>query len=159
PNVEWAYRLDIRTHQFFNWPAGSTPASLGHIWMGPHGPISIHDLGVPLLLMPFVAVGGRNLGLAGYFAIEAAGLILLFLRPPCLAGCSVGARVAFPLPLAGPALWLAGVRISPDLLSGPLLGAAIVDLGIFARHGRLAPTSLWVFGIAAVLIPWLHVKN
>jgi hypothetical protein len=159
PNVEWAYRLDIRTHQFFNWPAGSTPTSLGHIWMGPHGPISIHDLGLPLLLMPFVAVGGLYLGLAGFFAIEAAGLIFIFLRASWLAGLTTRARVVFALALAGPALWLAVIQVYPDLLSGILLGAAIVELGIIERHGRLTRTSLWVIGIAGVLVPWLHVKN
>jgi hypothetical protein len=159
PNVEWAYRLDIRTHQFFNWPAGATPTSLGHIWLGPHGPISIHDLGVPLLMMPFVGVGGKNLGLAGFFGIESAGLIFVFLRTSWLAGLSVRARVVFGLALAGPALWLAVVPIYPDLLSGILLSAALVEVAVVERYGRLTRTSLWVVGLAAVIVPWLHIKN
>lgn len=160
PHVIWAYRLDFRTHSFYNWPAGAaTSRDVMHLWNGPHGPVSAHFLGLPALLMPFVAVGGRTVAFAGLFAIEAVGFVYLHQRASWLAGLSRRGKVVFALTMAAPATWVAATQIYPDLLTGILLACAVVEIGVVEREHRIGPLGAVVFAATIGYLPWLHVKN
>jgi hypothetical protein len=155
-----AYEVDLRTHQLFDWPAGTKPTNLIlQLYAGPHGPVTTHSWGLPALLAPFVAVGGAGLARLGLMAIETAGLIYLFVRASNLAGLSRQARVVFAILMASPAIWVAGTQIYPDLLTGILLACTLVDLVAMESRRHLDAFGTGVSGLSLAVLPWLHQQN
>ncbi|MDA8368225.1 MAG: hypothetical protein M0Z62_14940 [Actinomycetota bacterium] len=161
PQVTWAYALDLHTHTFYNWPAGATLQTPGlmHAFTGPHGTVSAHGLGIPLLIMPFLAAAGKHGALLGYFAIQSAGLIYLHQRVSRLTGLKRGGQFVFALALAGPAVWIAGTQIYPDLPTGIFTAIAFVEVATVERSGSIPKLSAWVFALSMGFLPWMHVKN
>ena len=155
-----AYKVDLRTHQFYNWPAGSQPTNLFlQLLGGPHGPVSTHSLGLSALLAPFVAFGGGLVARLGLVGIEAAGFIYFFVRAANLSALNRLARVVFAVVLASPAIWLAGTQIYPDLLTGILMAAALVDVIALESRARLDGLGTAVSALSLALLPWLHQQN
>jgi hypothetical protein len=155
-----AYKVDLRTHQFYDWPAGTQPTNLNlELYTGPHGPVSTHNLGLSALLAPFVAVGGARLARLGLMAIEAAGFIYFYLRGADLAGLGRQARVVLAIVIAGPAIWLAGTQIYPDLLTGILMACALVDVVAMESRRRLDTLGTAVSALSLTVLPWLHQQN
>jgi hypothetical protein len=155
-----AYEVDLRTHQLFDWAAGAKPTNLLlQLYAGPHGPVTTHSWGLPALLAPFVAVGGATLARLGLMAIEAAGVIYLFLRAANGAGLSRQARVVFAIVIASPAIWIAGTQIYPDLLTGILLACTLVDVVAMESQGHLDAFGTGVSGVSLAILPWLHQQN
>ena len=152
-----AYAVDVRTHRFFNWPAGTNPSTL-ELYPGPHGPVSDHPIGLSILLMPFVAFGERVARL-GLMALEAASFVYLFCRAAGLAALSRRARTVFAVIIAGPAVWIAATQIYPDFPTGILIACAVVELiaGELGRRPRFWGTAVFTFSVA--LLPWMHQQD
>lgn len=161
PLVSWAYQHVLVHNEFYPWPAGQTPAQISadQVFSGPHGTVSAHGLGLPLLLFPFVGVAGLHGGLFAYFGIEAAGLMYLHRRASGLTGLSVRAQWVFALALAAPALLIAATQLYPDLISGIVLACALIELAVVERSGELGVRSAVIIAVALVLSPWLHIQN
>lgn len=152
------YQRDVATHALYNWPPGSGVSSF-HLYQGAHGLVSVHGLGLPLLLAPFVALAGRDGGIVGMMAIEAVGWVYLFTRATDLVGLRRPARVVTLLAMAGPAVWIASSQLYPDFISGLLIAIAVVDIATFEKTGRIHPTGVIATGLSLGLLPWLHIKN
>jgi hypothetical protein len=155
PHVTWAYLQDFRTHAIYSWTPGGIPQG----YAGPNGVVSGHNLGLPLLIFPFLAAGGRNAALVAFFAIEVAGLIFIHQRMSGLLSLSRRSRWVFALAIGAPALWLALTQLYPDLISGIFLACALVELAITEQTRRLTLTNVAVIAIAVGFTPWLHSKN
>jgi len=155
-----AYKVDLRTHQIYAWPPGTEPTNLTlELYSGPHGPVSTHNLGLSALLAPFVAVGGAVLARVGLMAIETAGFIYFYLRSAILAGLSRAGRVVFAIMIAGPAIWVAGTQIYPDLLTGILVACVLVEVAAVESQGHLSLLGTAVAGFSLAVLPWLHQQN
>lgn len=161
PHVTWAYQHEARAHQFLNWPPPSTAASLmtAQVFAGPHGVVSAHGLGLPIVLCPFVAVGGLLGGLLGFFGLTALALVYLHQRASRLAGLRWPGQVLFAVVLAAPAMWLATTQIYPDLPSGLLFAVAIVELFALERDRVIGTARLVVLTACVAYEPWLHTQN
>ncbi len=161
PLVLWAYQHAIVHHEFYPWPVGqtATQVSADQVFNGPHGVVSAHGLGLPLLLFPFVGVAGLHGGLFAYFGIEAAGLMYLHRRASVLTGLSVRAQWVFALAMAAPAFLLAATQLYPDLISGIVLACALIELAVVERTGELGVRSAAIIAIGLVVSPWLHIQN
>jgi hypothetical protein len=155
------YQHDFLTHTFYSWPAGATLGTRGltHTFTGPHGTVSAHGLGVPAILAPFLAVGGKRLAFAGLFAVEAVGFAYLHWRVSGLAKLSTGARIVFAVAMAGPAVWLAATQIYPDLIAGILIACAVAEVAAVELTKRLGLLGALVVGGCVAYLPWLHTKN
>lgn len=161
PQVLWAYKLDLHTHVFYNWPAGATVQTPGimHAYTGMHGTVSAHGLGIPLLIMPFLAAAGKHGALLGYFAVQTVGVVYLHRRVSWLTRMKRPGQVVFALALAAPAIWIAGTQIYPDLPTGIFTAIAFVEVAAIERTGSIPRLSAWVFAIVIGFLPWMHVKN
>lgn len=154
-----AYKTDLQTHQLFAWRAGSQATNLNlQLYAGPHGPVPTHSLGLSLLLAPFVA-GGQRVARIGLMAIEAAGFIYFYVRSANLAELTRPARVVFAIVIAGPAVWIAGTQIYPDLLTGVLMACTLVDVVAIEARRHLDGCGKGVSALALALLPWLHQQN
>ena len=157
PHVLWAYERVAQTHSI---QLGSQMTSAAtHTFVGPHGPLSVHDIGLPMLIAPFFAVGGTGGALLGFQLLLAFGFVVLHQRASQLARLKKTGRWAFAIFLSGPALWLASTQLYPDLMGGLFLAVAFVEIGLVERDGVLGR-----FGVAAIAIglgfaPWLNFKN
>ena len=129
------------------------------MYPGPHGSVFAHGLGLPLLLAPFVAVGNVPLGLIGLFSVVALGIVCIHQRASRLARLGRSGRIVFALALAAPALWVASTQVYPDLVSGVLLAAALVELALVEREQRLSRFSAVVIAGVLAAEPWLQIKN
>jgi hypothetical protein len=157
PHVLWAYVQVAQTHYIDIGPMVTSAST--HTFVGPHGPVSVHDLGLPMLIAPFFALGGTGGALLGFELLLAIGFVVLHQRASRLAGLGTTGQWVFAVILAGPALWLASTQIYPDLLGGLFLAVAFVEIGLVERNGVLGR-----FGMAAMVIglgfaPWLNFKN
>lgn len=161
PHVTWAYQHEARVHEFLNWPPPSTAASLmaDQVFAGPHGVVSAHGLGLPIVLCPFVAVGGLLGGLLGFFGLTALGVVYLHQRASRLAGLGAAGQVLFAVVLAAPALWLAATQIYPDLPSGLLFAVAVLELVALERTGTIGTWRLVLLTACVAYEPWLHTQN
>ena len=161
-NVLPAYGTDMISHAVYDWPAGTTvrtPSAIHAFLSGPHGPVFAQGIGVPALLAPFAAVAAVPGALIGYFAAQAAGVVLLHQRASRLGELGRGGRLLFALVLAAPALWLAATQIYPDLLSGIFLACGFVELAHLERTGRLGRLGTVVAVVAFGAVAWFQVKN
>lgn len=165
------YEADVRTHALFAWPGNLLADTASwHAYQGPHGLVSIHGLGLPLVLAPFVALAGRSGGVAGLLAVEAVALVYLFARACTVAGhlfakgrpagaLARPARVVAAVAMAGPAVWLAATQLYPDFLAGLVLAIALIEVARLEATGRLDAAGMVVPGLALGLAPWLHIKD
>jgi hypothetical protein len=155
------YQRDFLAHYVYNWPAGATTSNFQIVqtYPGPHGSVFSHGLGLPLLLAPFVAVGNVPLGLLGLFGVIALGVVCIHQRGSRLARLGRSGRIVFALALAAPALWVASTQVYPDLVSGVLLGAALVEVGLVERERVMSPFGAIVVTGVLVVEPWLQIKN
>lgn len=155
-----AYLADLRTHQLFAWPPATPPSNLAlQLYTGPHGPVSTHPVGLSVLLSPFVAAGGAQLGRAGMIVLNAAGFVYLFERSTRLARLDRRGRAVTATVLAGPALWVAATQVYPDLLTGVMLAAAAADLLTLERTGRMDRLAVIASAGFLAVLPWLHQQN
>jgi hypothetical protein len=160
PHVAWAYQQDFQTHAIFNWAPGiKLDINTGQIFYGPHGIIASHDLGIPILVAPGMAIAGRNGAMALYFAIEVAGLIFIHQRMSRLVRLSRRSRWLFAIAIAGPALWIAGTQLYPDLIGGIFVACALVELAVIEQTRKLSIIGVLVVGIGLGYPPWLEPKN
>ena len=155
------YQRDFLAHYVYNWPAGATVSNLHVVqtYPGPHGSVFAHGLGLPLLLAPFVAVGNVPLGLLGLFVIVALGAVCIHQRGSRVARLGRSGRIVFALALGAPALWVASTQVYPDLISGVLLAAALVEVALVERERVLSPFSAALVAGALAAEPWLQIKN
>jgi len=157
PHVLWAYERVAQTH-YIHLGSQLTAAST-HTFAGPHGSLSVHDIGLPMLIAPFFALGGTGGALLGFDLLLAIGFVTLHQRASRLARLSNTGQWVFAILMSGPALWLASTQLYPDLIGGLFLGVAFVEIGLAERKGVLGR-----FGMAAITIglgfaPWLNFKN
>lgn len=116
----------------------------------------IHDVGLPLLLTPGYAVGGRlgtMLELNVIAAILALGMYIL--------ARDVGANVrnaiatwglfAFSSPLV-----VFSSQVSPEVVGGVASVWAVIAFGNFMKTGRLFPLA--VVGLLLSVLPWFNVR-
>lgn len=160
-----AYVRDFRTHEIYAWPRGASVKtvrdvqSYTHTWFGPHGVVFAQGIGLALIVAPFMAIGSVPLAFLGFFAIDAAGLVYIFVRGSRLAGLGGLGRVVFAVALFSPALWLASTQLYPDLIAGVLLGCALIEIGAFERTGRLGWRAVVVVSAVFAVVPWFQIKN
>jgi hypothetical protein len=158
------YKTDVTTHSLYGWPPGLLaravvdPASW-HAFRGPHGLVTVHGLGVPALIAPFVAVAGRTGGIIGLVALQAVGWVYLFARATDLAGLRRPARVVTALAMAAPAVWIAATQLYPDFVAGLLIAIAVVEVARIERTGRLDGAGVTALAVSLGLLPWLHIKD
>lgn len=154
------YQQDSRTHALFTWPANlfATPLTF-HAYAGPHGLVTIHGLGLPAALAPFVTLGGRSGGIVGLMALEAIGVVYVYTRAVSAARLGRAGRILSLLAMVGPAVWIASEQLYPDFVSGILIAVVVVDLATYEINGRLDPAAVVASSISLALLPWLHVKN
>jgi hypothetical protein len=155
------YRRDFVTHFVYSWPKGASVNNhaIVQTYPGPHGLVFSHGIGLPLLLSPFIAVGSIPFALLGLFALTALGVVCIHQRASRLAGLGVRGQLVFALALAAPALWLASTQVYPDLISGVLLAAALVEVAWVERQQRVGRFSAWVIAGSLAFVPWLQIKN
>src|SRR5665213_3431026 len=125
PHVLWAYQRVSHTHYIDIGPQLTLAAT--NTFVGPHGPLSVHDIGLPMLIAPCFAVGGTGGALLGFDLLLAIGFVVLHQRASRLAGLGTAGRWVFAVAMAGPALWLASTQLYPDLISGLFLAVAFVE--------------------------------
>jgi hypothetical protein len=154
------FQADLASHYIFAWPQGATLQTMGaHVFYGPHGAIFAQGIGVPVLLAPFIALGGVPLALAGFFAINAIGFVFIHQRASGLADLGRNGQLVFALALACPALWLAGTQIYPDLISGIFFACGFLEMARVERSGTCRWTSVTLIAVALAVPPWFQVKN
>jgi hypothetical protein len=155
-----AYKVDLRTHQLFDWAAGTRPTNLVlQLYDGPHGAVSEHPVGLSVLLAPFVALGGAGPARLGLMALNSAGFVYFFHRASALSRLGLRARVVFALVLTGPAVWVAATQIYPDFLTGVLLACALVDIVALEQRLHLDIPGAAVSAACLAVLPWLHQQN
>jgi hypothetical protein len=157
PHVLWAYQRVSETHYIDIGPQLTSAAT--NTFVGPHGPVSVHDIGLPMLIAPFFAVGGTGGALLGFDLLLAIGFVVLHQRASRLAGLGAAGRWVFAVTMAGPALWLATTQLYPDLISGLFLAVAYVEIGLAERDGTLGRFSMAAIAVGLGFAPWLNLKN
>ena len=154
------YSADLVSHYIYAWPTGATLTTMGvHAFTGPHGVIFAQGIGIPVLLAPFIAVGGVPLALLAFFTLNAIGFVYIHQRASGLAGLGRSGQVVFALALLCPALWLAATQIYPDLISGIFLACGLLEMALVERSGTCRWTSVAVITIALAVPPWFQIKN
>ena len=150
---------DLRTHTFAEYPPG-TPSSAMEPTPGRHGTISPFEPGLGALLAPFVLLRPLLFGASlGMLVLNGAGLVLLHRRVTRLGSLGPRAQLLFGLLLATPALMVAMPQVYPDLLSGVVLACALVEIALFEQRRPADPVGPVIVVAAAVLLPWLQIKN
>lgn len=157
PHVVWAYERVNQTQYIATGSHGSVLVT--DAFRGPHGYISVHDIGLSALIAPFFAVGGTGFALLGYKLLLAICIVTLHRRASKLAGLGSTGQWAFAIAMAGPALWLATVQLYPDLISGLFLAIAFVEIGLLERTGEIRWYGIVALGIGLGFAPWLNFKN
>jgi len=157
PHVLWAYQRVSHTHYIDIGPQLTLAAT--NTFVGPHGPLSVHDIGLPMLIAPFFAVDGTGGALLGFDLLLAIGFVVLHQRASRLAGLGTAGRWVFAVTMAGPALWLASTQLYPDLVSGLFLAVAFVEIGLAERDGTLGRFSMTAIAVGLGFAPWLNLKN
>lgn len=150
------YEQYLQTHGFVRPRVG---LSYAHAYMGPHGAVSVHGLGLSALVMPFLVVGGTPMAYGGFFAAEAAGLIYLHQRASRLTGLGLAGRAVLAVALASPAVLLAGTQLYPDLITGILLAIALVEIAATELTGELSILGAVALVVTTAPQPWIHDKN
>jgi hypothetical protein len=114
------------------------------------GRYPVHDLGLPILAAPFLALGGRALVVAA-IAIAMAAAVALGYRTALRLGASRARALwgALATGLAAPALTYSG-QVFPDAIAPLAVATAIASLA------RAAPA--WLLGPAIAALPLLHVR-
>ncbi|MFZ0249572.1 MAG: hypothetical protein WAL61_06470 [Acidimicrobiales bacterium] len=154
------FQSDLASHYIFAWPQGATLQTMGaHVFYGPHGAIFAQGIGVPVLLAPFIALGGVPLALVGFFTVNAIGFVFIHQRGSALADLGRNGQLVFALALACPALLLAGTQIYPDLISGVFFACGLLEMARVERSGTCRWTSVTFIAIALAVPPWFQVKN
>jgi hypothetical protein len=161
PHTSAVFQSDLARHYFSAFPPGTrmSPAVF-ESFNGPRGVVSPFEPGMALLIAPFLAVGGQTGAFVGFFAAEAAGLVLVHRRASTLCRLGWRAQVFLGVALLGPALAVAATQLYPDLISGIVLAAALVEVARWERDPTAA--GRWSVAVAAVgagVLPWLQVKN
>jgi len=156
PHISAIIRSDTAHHAFgYTLHPGTIETFPGH-----HGVIGPFEPGLSLLLVPFVATGWLTQGATvGAITLTLAGLILVHRRATLLTGLGRRGQVLLAVMLASPALLLAMTQIYPDLLSGVLIAAAVLEIALLERRGRPTGVGLIVLVVAIAFLPWLQVKN
>lgn len=151
---------DLSARVFGNtYPPGATVANVERA-AGPTGIVSPFDPGLSVLLLPFVVVFGPvGGGTLGVIAVNVAGLVWLHRRSSYLGGLDALGQVVLAAVFALPAVGVAATQIYPDLPSGLLAGAGVVELAIVERDRRLSATSLAAMTVSVAGIAWLQPKN
>ena len=157
PHILWAYERVHQTHYIDVGPLVDLATT--HSFIGPHGQISVHDIGLPMLIAPFFAVGGTGGALLGFDLLLAVGFVVLHQRASRLAGLGATGQWVFAVVLAAPALWLASTQLYPDLISGLFLAVAFVEIGLAERSGQLGRFGMVAIVIGLGFAPWLNLKN
>ena len=154
------YRADLVSHYIYAWPKGATLTTIGvHAFTGPHGAIFAQGIGVPVLLAPFIALGGVPLALVGFFAVNAIGFVFIHQRASGLANLGRNGQLVFALALACPALFLAATQVYPDLISGIFFACGLIEMALVERSGTCRWTSVAFIAVALAVPPWFQIKN
>lgn len=153
-------RHDLSARVFGNtYPPNATAANVERA-AGPTGIVSPFDPGLSVLLLPFVVVFGPvGGGTLGVIAVNVAGLIWLHRRSSYLGRVDAVGQVVLAAVFALPAVGVAATQIYPDLPSGLLAGAGVVELAIVERDRRVSATSLAAITVSVAGIAWLQPKN
>ena len=99
---------------------------------------------------------GASLGMV---CLSTAGLMFLHRRITALTGLQSRGQLLLAIGFAGPAVLLAITQIYPDLVSGVVLAAGLIELAIVERKRSISWLSSITVALAAALLPWLQVKN
>ena len=155
-----AYRDEFRTRQIVATglaPADAIPRSDNtHAVQGPHGLYNIHNIGLPVLMIPAYGIG-RTAGVKIFLILLSSIAVIVCWKTTTLFTENEGVRflavagVTFGLPLLP-----AANQIYPDLVGGEIALAA----GYWILTAR-TPRPLWVkvlWAIAIAYMPWLMIK-
>jgi hypothetical protein len=131
-----------------------------HGYGGPNGLYSIHNIGLPLLMVPVRWLGGGMLAAKLALLLCSILLPLMAARAASLFVAGEGYRL-----LGGAALCLAtpflisASQLYPDLLAGILFAFVLLEL-CATRLGKAEPDRLRAILCAAALAlaPWLHLR-
>lgn len=144
-------------------PHGAVPVAELHGVSSSHGLYSIHNLGLPLLLAPVIALGGHLFAAKLFMLVFGALVPWIAWRAAALFIDALPVRLAAAaaLSLCAPFLYSAS-QVYPDIPGG--VAIAFVALDIVRR--RLAPSpeaeGAWRrFVLPAVVmafVPWLHMR-
>lgn len=121
-------------------------------WRKNGRPISTHSVGLPLLLAPVYAVGGRAACVV-FLAMGGAALGLLVHRFALRLSDDPDAALLAWVSLIGPPALFYSFHIYTEIPSAVLLVLAFSALVAHASPGRAL-----VAGAAVACLPWLHVK-
>jgi hypothetical protein len=155
------YKREFETREIYPGlaPADARPDQTNtHSVMGPHGLYNVHNVGLPLLLAPALALAGTAGAKALLVLISGLPIFLLW----SLAGRYTRALpirlIASALPCLGFPLVVAANQIYPDVLSGIISLSAIIWLMLRPDVSRRR--GLADFGVALALAfqPWLQIK-
>ena len=137
----------------------AVPGVATHSFVGPHGVVSIHDLGLSILMAPLVAIGGAGSAVLVYQFLVAGALVTLHRSVSSLSGLGRRGQALFALTLAAPAFLISTTQIYPDLLSGLVLALALVEVGGFEQGGFVNRYRSASAGLLLGIAWWLNFKN
>ncbi len=140
--------------------AGLDNVSTFHGRVGPHGIVSIHNIGLPLLITPLRWLGGGMLAvkfalllcsaMVPLLAVRAAGLFQRTEPHRLLLGAALCLTTPFLIPAS---------QLYPDLLAGILFTFVLLELYIVrSAEAKPVPATMVLCAAALALAPWLHIR-
>jgi hypothetical protein len=154
------YKRDLAHHYFSAFPPGTKISSaVFESFRGPRGVVSPFEPGISAILAPFLAVAGQTGAFVGFFAVEIAGLVLVHRRVSSLCGLGWRAQVVLGVAFTAPAVAIGATQIYPDLISGIVLAAALVELARCETSKQLDRSSAVIIAVCAAALPWLQIKD
>lgn len=132
-----------------------------HSVAGENGVFSVHNLGLPILMMPIVKLGGGMVAAKWLLILLSLSLPLLAWRAAEAFIAPGGQRLVAGISLSAVTFFaIAASQLYPDFLAGVLLGN--VALSVVARRlGEDRMKSPWreaALVAAVAFVPWLHVR-
>jgi hypothetical protein len=154
------FERDLARHYFLAFPPGAKVGDkeVFEGFTGPTGIVSPFEPGLATLIAPFLAVGGQAGAFVGFFAVEIAGLVFVHQRVSRLCQLAWRAQVLLGVALSAPAVAVAATQLYPDLISGILLAAALVELARYELD-RSDRVTLVTIAVGVAVLPWLQIKN
>ncbi len=140
-------------------PGDQPDPAFVHEYRGPHGLVSVHGLGLSILLAPFFGLGRVPLAQLALIVQLALLSTLLVVRSAGTFRLTAPATGLLALLLLSPVYLLASTQIFPDLMGGLLLALAIGVLARMERMGRPTKIDVVILAGSLAFLPWLHIKN
>jgi len=150
PSVRGVVHIDLAKHVLFN----------GYLIGRALDTSAPFEPGMGLLLAPFIAAGYLYAGATfGVILASLAGLLLIHRRMTALTDLRPRGQLLLALLFAGPAVLLAVTQVYPDMISGVLLAAALVEVAHMEQARKVTWLNAVVIAVSAAFLPWLQIKN